>query len=420
MRVPSAAIAAVLALFGVHAKTTFSVSIATPSAGATLQGSVAWRATVANGTASQVTFWIDGQQRWTDKTAPYEFGTNGTLDTRTLADGNHTLAVKAVNRKGRSATASVGVTVANGVATAPPPPPPPPASPPPPPPPPASPPPPPPPPSRVVYCFGDPAYGSAGWQWDGTSLGWIRQAPDTVRAQRVVYDDSVPLLAGCHTIRAEVQALDPVLWGGVRAQLYATTSLLHTYGSQPALQTGRGIYGWWGFAFATNPGYKPQSSLPNPDWNTVFSWHDTGCGSGCSGPQGNVELDVATAEPDGHGGWRFFSTPKLELSVYGGDPSDPNWWSKGRRWFVGDFVPGKRYEVQMGVKWGDAGDGTIELWLDGRQVVPATAVSNLWSGMNVYPLFENYRPADTSVTWTNDVYYGGLVSGPTRADVGLS
>src|SRR5919108_252210 len=109
MRVPSAAIAAVLALFGVHAKTvksTFSVSIATPSAGASLQGSVPWRATVANGTASQVTFWIDGQQRWTDRTAPYEFGTSGALDTRTLADGTHTLTVTAVNRKGRSATAS--------------------------------------------------------------------------------------------------------------------------------------------------------------------------------------------------------------------------------------------------------------------------------------------------------------------------
>jgi hypothetical protein len=73
----------------------------------------------------------------------------------------------------------------------------------------------------------------------------------------------------------------------------------------------------------------------------------------------------------------------------------------------------------MGVKWGDAGNGSIEVWVDGIQVVPPTPVSDLWSGMNVYPLFENYRPASGSVTWTNDVYYGGLVSGATRAGVAL-
>jgi hypothetical protein len=270
--------------------------------------------------------------------------------------------------------------------------------------------------SRFVYCLGDPALG---WMWDETSSGWIRQAPDTVLSQRVVFDDSVPVVGGCHTIRAEVQPSDPVLWGGQRAQVFTADNLLGASGSQPPLGTQRGNYQWWSFAFATNAAYRPQSRLPYPNWNSIFTWHDTGCGSGCSAPQANVEVNVATAQPDGSGGWSFYATPKLEVAAYGGDPADPNWWSKGRRWYTVDFVPGKRYVVQMGIRWGDHGDGSIEAWIDGKQVVPPTPVSTLWWGMGVYPVFENYRFQNTTLTWTNDVYYGGLVKGASRADVSL-
>jgi hypothetical protein len=275
---------------------------------------------------------------------------------------------------------------------------------------------------RHVYCYGDTSYGTGGWAWDGTSLGWMRQAPSTIISQRVVYD-GVPLVNGCSTIKAEVLPSDPVLWGGQRAQFYAGDSMLASHGSQPSLGASRGEYHWYSFAFSTNSAYKPQAALPNPNWNTVFAWHDTQAADGSSHPQANIGVNIATAQPNGSGGWSFFSQPRIAIEVYGGDPSDPNWWSHGHRWYTVPFVAGQKYVVAMGVRWGDSGNGSIEVWINGQQVVPQTAVSDLWWGAGVYPIFENYRQANQNdggyVTWTNDVYHGGFIKGASLADVAM-
>ena len=93
--------------------------------GARLAGSVVWTAssTVA---LTKVEFLIDGAVRWTEASAPYQYGgdPNGRLDTTTLSAGAHTLAVKAYATNGKNATASSTVTV--NAATTPPPSPPPP------------------------------------------------------------------------------------------------------------------------------------------------------------------------------------------------------------------------------------------------------------------------------------------------------
>jgi hypothetical protein len=237
---------------------------------------------------------------------------------------------------------------------------------------------------------------------------------------RVSFDDTVTTMqaVGCHTIKAELQPNDPPL-GGQRAQFYSTDSVLGLpqYGAQPSLDTNRGSYRWYAFAFTTNPGYRPQSSQRWPDWNVIYSWHDS-CDPTCA-PQANIGVDVSTATLNPDGSYTYLPSPKLSIDVLGGS-TDPSLLEQ-HHWYTVDFVPGQRYVVQMGVKWGDNHDGSIEVWINGQQVVPATTVSDVWQGMGVYPVFENYRQANDpnhpAVTWTNTVYYAGLVRGARRSDV---
>ena len=92
--------------------------------GATLTGSLTWTATPSGTTVSSVDFLIDGTVKWTEHVSPYVFnGDGGKLDTTTLSNGAHTLALQAHAADGRTATTTSAVTVANGATTPPPPPP---------------------------------------------------------------------------------------------------------------------------------------------------------------------------------------------------------------------------------------------------------------------------------------------------------
>jgi hypothetical protein len=84
--------------------------------GATLAGPVTWTASPSGAKAAKIEFSIDGQVRWKDSSAPYQFNgdPNGVLNTSTLSNGAHTLAVKAYAADERTALASASVTVANG------------------------------------------------------------------------------------------------------------------------------------------------------------------------------------------------------------------------------------------------------------------------------------------------------------------
>jgi Bacterial Ig domain len=97
-----------------------TVSSSVPN-GATLSGAVTWTASPSGATISKVDFLVDGNVKSTDSTSPYQYnGTGGTLDTTTLSNGGHTLAVKATATDSRTASASSSVTVSNS--TTPPPP----------------------------------------------------------------------------------------------------------------------------------------------------------------------------------------------------------------------------------------------------------------------------------------------------------
>lgn len=88
------------------------------ASGAALSGSVAWSAVPSGGSVSKVEFLIDATVRWTDQSAPYVFNGDGnSLDTTTLTNGSHVLAVKAYGTTGQQATASSTVSVANATGT---------------------------------------------------------------------------------------------------------------------------------------------------------------------------------------------------------------------------------------------------------------------------------------------------------------
>jgi hypothetical protein len=107
--------------------TTFSPYVVSPyvvsssvANGATPSGSIVWSASSSGDTTSKVDFIVDGTIKSTDASAPYQYnGDGGQLDTTTLANGSHTLAVTASSTSGRKATTSSSVTVSNSTATPP-------------------------------------------------------------------------------------------------------------------------------------------------------------------------------------------------------------------------------------------------------------------------------------------------------------
>jgi len=79
-----------------------------------------WTATASGTTVSSVEFLVDGTVKWTEHISPYVFNGDGKqLDTTSLSNGAHTLAVRAQAADGRTATTISTVTVANGPATSP-------------------------------------------------------------------------------------------------------------------------------------------------------------------------------------------------------------------------------------------------------------------------------------------------------------
>lgn len=100
--------------------TTFTITNSLKN-GQTLSGALTWTAIVNDGVASSVEFWIDGNQRWTEYSAPYQFNgdPNGRLETTSLSNGGHVLTVIARTSAGVSTSASASVTISNGGAGAP-------------------------------------------------------------------------------------------------------------------------------------------------------------------------------------------------------------------------------------------------------------------------------------------------------------
>jgi len=93
-----------------HDTTPPSVSITAPGSGALIAGTVAISVTATDEAGvTRVEFLLDGNLLGTDTSSPYGFSWN----TRTAADGNHTLIARATDASGLVGTATVGVRVDN-------------------------------------------------------------------------------------------------------------------------------------------------------------------------------------------------------------------------------------------------------------------------------------------------------------------
>lgn len=89
----------------------FAIEAAGVANGRTVKGTVSWSAVPSGAKVDHVDFLVDGKVAHTEQQAPYTF--DG-WDTTALADGPHTLALRAVAADGRVAEASLTVLVANG------------------------------------------------------------------------------------------------------------------------------------------------------------------------------------------------------------------------------------------------------------------------------------------------------------------
>jgi hypothetical protein len=100
-----------------------TVSIASPTPGSTVKGLVAVQANAADNQAIQkVEFYLDGNLKATDTTAPYCLaGDNGTScdawDSTSVNDGSHSLLAKAYDASNNTSSSNATVTVSNGSTT---------------------------------------------------------------------------------------------------------------------------------------------------------------------------------------------------------------------------------------------------------------------------------------------------------------
>src|SRR6516165_6414421 len=78
------------------------------ASGSTIGGKVTWTATTSGTKPTAVKFSIDGNVKWAESTAPYQYNgdPSGLLDTTALTNGQHTFAAVAFYANGTTATAT--------------------------------------------------------------------------------------------------------------------------------------------------------------------------------------------------------------------------------------------------------------------------------------------------------------------------
>lgn len=220
----------------------------------------------------------------------------------------------------------------------------------------------------LLVTAGAPAPAEVIWRGDFES-GDIKQwskaqvvAPD--RLQVV----TSPVRQGQHALRVEVrQGDDPINASGNRAELVWM---------QPEVEGNERYYAWstmW------------PSSYPSKDtWQLFTQWHH-------SGNTGSPPVEF------------FVRGETVHFSVQGDIYSMP-------------LVRGVWRDFIFHVRWSaSTNKGFVELWVDGKLVVPKRPAAGLFPGMSNYlkqGLYRNDTIAEVGV-----VYHDGMVVGTTLADV---
>jgi hypothetical protein len=133
----------------------------------------------------------------------------------------------------------------------------------------------------------------------------------------------------------------------------------------------------------------PSDFAPVPDstWNIFTQWHE----SAADGCHPNIALQVNTN----------MSPPLLRLQVRGGALGAGCAPQQSRSWDFAPLVRGRWDDFALHVGWSDRpGGGYVALTLDGRTVVPRTALATLYTGQRAYLKQGFYRapsPLTTSV-----------------------
>jgi hypothetical protein len=160
---------------------------------------------------------------------------------------------------------------------------------------------------------------------------------------------------------------DPINSSGERSEVLATTG------------ETEGVESWWSWATLFPRTFRANEGA----WNVFTQWHHTG--PTCPPP---LSFVVSKEGP----------TSRLVLRVRGGSlPSDcePAW---QRDWTLGGLRRGRWYRFRFHVRWSaDAGNGFVEVWVNGRRRVPRTSAPTLYPGQGVYVKQGFYRgPGSTS------------------------
>lgn len=141
-----------------------------------------------------------------------------------------------------------------------------------------------------------------------------------------------------------------------RSQVYIDQA--HTDGYD-----GREVWYAWSTLIA------PGSVLDSGEFNNLTSWHQTG-------PVCPAPVHVAI---DG-------STRMLRLDAWGG-PLKPEICLNPfrRRWKLGKLDFGKWYDFVFHVRWSpNPKIGLVELWINGRRIIPPTHAATLYTDQGVY------------------------------------
>jgi hypothetical protein len=273
------------------------------------------------------------------------------------------------------------------------------------------------------YSLGDPALG---WHYDGTMLNATTPSKWARQVSNPNHDAACYFAPDGKSIETYLRPADlAYLSGGARTQIIR--------GYDVDILAGYWISGWcW-----TRSDYKPQTSRTWPNWNAFgFCNHDGGykdsAGGYHSAPQAYMGMGVYTFDTARN---VALAQPRIGVACCGGD----DWvtWYNNRKIFLypDAFVPGKTYYWDYWCK-----DGEIEMWIDGVQWIPRTAVPLMWKKpkgiagyadavdpgvrMGAFAVQENYRPAnetlakqnDIQVTWDMVMRFGPIRVGDSRAE----
>jgi hypothetical protein len=204
-----------------------------------------------------------------------------------------------------------------------------------------------------------------------------------------------PVRKGHYAARFAVDPGDnPINSSGERAQIYANQAVTEGY---------EGREQWWAWSSMLAPG----SVLAHGKWNNLTAWHHTG--PTCSAPL-HFALD---------------DRRNLRLDARGGQLNETTCSSRYQRtWRLGRISTGRWYDFVFHVKWSpDPAIGFVEVYLNGKLVLPRRHAATLYTGLGVYLKQGFHRAATTSGSTIvyNDCtrratsYRGAISAFPARA-----